>query len=101
MHGSSEDSGDPRGRDRYVTVLYRGDGTTVTYTSFESGGRRYPVAELDQIERVHGGFLWTRWFELRAQFRGELVRLFQCYNKREFGQVSRALLRARELFELV
>jgi hypothetical protein len=102
MHGSSNITSAPRGRDRFVTlgrpaVLYEGEGTIVTTAFFESEGLRFPVEELASVERVEsGGLLQSRLFELWARFRGEQVRLFQCYSSREFGQVCRALTRARE-----
>ncbi|HEY8471801.1 MAG TPA: DUF6232 family protein [Natronosporangium sp.] len=43
-----------------------------------------------------GGLLQSRLYELWAWFRGQQVRLFQSYDSREFGQVCRALTRARE-----
>lgn len=102
MHGSSNVTPVPRHRDGFVTlgrpaVLYQGDGTIVTTAFFESEGVRFPVDELISVERVEsGGLLQSRLFELWAWFRGQQVRLFQCYNSREFGQVCRALTRARE-----
>jgi Family of unknown function (DUF6232) len=103
MHGSSNITPVPSDRDGFATlgrpaVLYQGgDGTVVTTAFFESGGLRFPVAELASVERVEsGGLLQSRLFELWAWFRGEQVRLFQCYSSREFGQVCRALTRARE-----
>jgi hypothetical protein len=107
MHGSSNITSDPRGRDRFVTlgrpaVLYQGDGTIVTTDFFESDGLRFPVQELTNVERVEsGGLLQSRLYELWAWFRGEQIRLFQCYSSREFGQVCRALLRAREYAGLI
>jgi hypothetical protein len=102
MHGSSNITSVPRGRDPFVTigrpaVLYQGEGTIVTTAFFESDGLRFPVDELASVERVEsGGLLQSRLFELWAWFRGEQIRLFQCYSSREFGQVCRALMRARE-----
>jgi TPR repeat protein len=78
-------------------VLHRQGSTTVTVAYFDSDGRRFPLQELDQIERVeHRGLLGPRLFELWALFRGHRVRLFHTYDAREFGQVTRALVRARE-----
>lgn len=102
MHGSSSVAPVPSGRDEIVTylrptVLYQGKGATVTTAHFESGGYRFPVAELFSIERVeHGGLLQQRTYELWARFRGQVVRLFRSPDAREFGQVCRALTRARE-----
>jgi hypothetical protein len=84
------------------TILYQGDGATVTTAFFESGGYRFPLAELDDLERVeHGGWLQSRLYELWAWFGGERVRLFSCHEAQEFGQVCRALTRAREHAGLV
>jgi hypothetical protein len=102
MHGSSDVAPAPRGRDRFVTfsrptVLYQGDGIIVTTAFVESGGHRFLVRELSDIERVeHGGLLQSRLYELWAWFRDQRVRLFRCYDAQEFGQVCRALTRARE-----
>ncbi len=102
MHGSSGVASAPRGRDRFVTfrrptTLYRGDRVTVTTAYFQSAGHRYPVAELADLERVETGGRWqARLFELWARFRGQRVRLFSSSNAKEFGQVCRALIRARE-----
>jgi hypothetical protein len=102
MHGSSNVTPAPRGRDEFVThqrstILYQAASVTVTTTYFEAGGHRYPVDELTEIARVEqGGLLQTRSFELLALFRGQQVRLFRCGDAREFGQVCRALTRARE-----
>jgi hypothetical protein len=82
-------------------VLYRHADTTVTVAYLESDGHRFPLQELDQIERVeYGGLLGTQLFELWALFRGHRVRLFHTYDAREFGQVCRALTRAREYLGL-
>jgi hypothetical protein len=102
MHASREAAQNPIVRDRVVTdnrstILYQEAGTTVTTTFFEFGGYRFPLEELTNVERVeHGGWLQTRRFELWARFRQQRVRLFFCYHTREFGQVCRALTRARE-----
>lgn len=102
MNASSSVAPTPRGRDRFVTFMqpttfYQGGDTTVTSAFFESAGHSYPVDELDYIERVEqGGLLQSRLYELWAWFRGERVRLFHCYDSQEFGQVCRALTRARE-----
>jgi hypothetical protein len=102
MQASRNVTQSPRGRDRFVTfnrqaVYYQDGNTTVTSRYFQSDGYRYPVAELIEIERVeHGSWLQARAFELWARFRGQRVRLFLCYNARQFGQVCRALTRARE-----
>lgn len=92
----------PRGRDPFVTfnrqaIYYQDRNTTVTSRYFQSDGYRYPVDELVDIERVeHGGWLQARAYELWGRFRGQRIRLFLCYNARQFGQVCRALTRARE-----
>jgi hypothetical protein len=92
----------PRGRDHFVTrnrqaVFYKDGNTTVTTRYFQSDGYRYPVTELIEIERVeHGSWLQSRAYELWARFRGQRIRLYLCYNARQFGQVCRALTRARE-----
>jgi len=79
------------------TILYQGTGATVSTAFFESGGFRFPLAELDEFERVeHGGWLQSRMYELWAWFGDQRVRVFHCYDKQEFGQVCRALTRARE-----
>lgn len=102
MHGSSNVTPAPSGRDSFVTsgrptVLYEGNGVTVTTTYFQSNGLRFPVEELGDVERVEAGsLLQARLFELWAWFRGDRVRLFQCADSQEFGQVCRALTRARE-----
>lgn len=102
MHRSSNATPVPRDSDGFVTtgrpsVLYQSGGTIVTTAFFESDGARFPVDELSGVERVEsGGLLQSRRFELWAWFRGEQVRLFQGYSSREFGQVCRALTRARE-----
>lgn len=107
MHGSSNVTPAPRGRDRFVTfsrgtVLYQANGTTVTTAYFAADGQQYPVAELDHVERVeHGNLLHSQLFELWALFRGQRVRLFHCPDGKEFGQVCRALTRAREYAGLV
>jgi hypothetical protein len=78
-------------------TLYLRPGTRITTQIFEFAGYRYPVAELGQIRRVVlNSRLRHRLFELWAQFDGRTVRLFSCHNEREFGQVCRALVRARE-----
>lgn len=83
------------------TVLYHARGTTVTTEFFESDGRRYPLAELGIVHRaVPAGWPRRRLFELWAEFRGRPVRLYRCRSERVFGQVCRALLRAREYAEL-
>ncbi|MPZ26087.1 MAG: hypothetical protein GEV12_06465 [Micromonosporaceae bacterium] len=93
---------DPFGANSRVTVLYTADGTTVTTAFFESGGFRFRLTELERFERVeHGGWLQGRMYELWAWFEGQRVRLFQCYDSQEFGQVCRALTRAREHAGLV
>jgi hypothetical protein len=82
-------------------VLYQQGGTTVTVAYLESEGHRFPLQGLDQIERVeHGSWSRPRLFELWALFRGHRVRLFHTYDVREFGQVCRALTRAREYLGL-
>jgi Family of unknown function (DUF6232) len=102
MHPSSSLTPAPRGRDRFVTsveptVLYQADGTTVTTAYFESSSYRFPVVELDQVERVEqGGFLQSRRYELWALFRGQRVRIYHSYDHTEFGKVVRALTRAYE-----
>lgn len=45
---------------------------------------------------VYGRLRARRRHELWAEHRGETVLLFQCRDEREFGQVTRALLRAHE-----
>jgi hypothetical protein len=102
MYGSSRVTTSPRGRGRFVTlrrptVLYRGAGAVVTTEFFTADGFRYPVTELDDLSRVeHGGLLQSKLYELWARFRGQQVRVFHCFDQREFGQVCRALTRARE-----
>lgn len=102
MDASSNVTPAPSGRDHFVTfyqpaVLYEGEGAIVTTAYFESGGYRFPVDELDDVERwEHGGLLQSRLYELWAWFRTQRVRLFYCYDAQEFGQVCRALIRARE-----
>jgi hypothetical protein len=102
MHASREVEQNPIDRDRFVTnnrpsILYQGRGTTVTTTFFESGGYRYPLLELTDVERVeHGGWLQGRRFEIWARYGQQRVRVFFCYHATEFGQVCRALTRARE-----
>lgn len=93
----------PIGRYRFVTsddrpaILYQEGGTTVTTTFFEFDGYRFPLTELTEVERVeNGGWLQSRRFELWARFRRQRVRVFFCYRATEFGQVCRALTRARE-----
>lgn len=82
-------------RDR-ATVLYRYADTVVTTAFFESGGRRYPVSELTTVRRVEqASWAKPRQYELWAQV-GGWVRLFVSRDEREFGQVCRALTRARE-----
>lgn len=78
-------------------VLYQGTDVTVTTAFFESGGYRFPLEELDDLERIeHGGWLQSHLYELWGWFRDQRVRLFHCYDAQEFGQVCRALTRARE-----
>jgi hypothetical protein len=78
-------------------VLYHGPGATITTAYFESGGYRYPLTEFDGIERVeNGGWLQSRRYELWAWYHNRQLRLFHCYDQQEFGQVCRALTRARE-----
>lgn len=102
MHGSSSTAAAPRGRDRFVTlrrpiVLFRGNGVTVTTKSFTTDGFRYPVTELDGLSRIeHGGLLQAKSYELWARFRGQQIRVYHSVDKQEFGQVCRALTRARE-----
>jgi hypothetical protein len=102
MKGSSNPAPDPRWRDQSVTstpatVLFRGAGITVTTAFIESAGRRYPLAQLRAFRRVeHASWLQPRMYELWARFRGELVQLFRSRDEQEFGQVCRALVRARE-----
>jgi uncharacterized protein DUF6232 len=102
MHASREVAENPIDRDRFVTnnraaILYQERGTTVTTTYFESGAYRFAVAELADVERVeHGRWLQAKRYELWARYRQQRIRLFYCYNAREFGQVCRALTRARE-----
>lgn len=102
MHGSSNVAPVPSGRDQFVTnsrpvVLYHAAAATVTTLFFESAGLRYPVEELLDVERVEHGGLWQgRCYELWADYRGQRVRLFRTHDAREFGQVCRALMRARE-----
>lgn len=102
MNASSDVAPTPSGRDGSVTfgrpaILYQGEGATVTTTHFEAGGYQYPVAALADVERVEqGSLLQSRLYELWATFRGQRVRLFRCDDAREFGQVCRALTRARE-----
>jgi hypothetical protein len=80
-----------------ATTFYRRPGTRITTQVFEFAGQRYPVADLGEIRRVVlNSRLRNRLFELWAQFDGRTVRLFYCHNEREFGQVCRALVRARE-----
>lgn len=84
------------------TILYRGGNTVVTTSTFEVGGLRYPVVELAVVERVEsGGMFQARRYELWALVRGQSVRLFRTRDVREFGQVCRALTRAREYAGLV
>lgn len=103
MNGSSNAIPDQsQHEDRFVTshgstVLYRGIDTIITTAFFESAGRRYPVAELILVRKAEqAGWAWARRFELWAQIRGRWVPLFQSRDEREFGQVCRALTRARE-----
>lgn len=70
---------------------------TVTTRTFTADGYRYPVTELDDLSRIeHGGLLQAKLYELWARFRGQQIRVFHSFDKREFGQVCRALTRARE-----
>lgn len=79
------------------TILYAGTGVVITTTFFESEGNRYPLQELDYVERVeHGGWLQAVLFELWARFRDQEVRLFHSNDAVVFGQVCRALTQARE-----
>jgi hypothetical protein len=102
MHGSSQVTPAPNERDRPATsnppaILYQVDGTIITTAYFESGRQRYPLPKLADLQRVeHGGLLQSRMFELWARFEGQWVRLFHSYDAQEFGQVCRALTRARE-----
>lgn len=103
MKRSSSTPRSPRWRDRFVTllrpvVLYQGAGTTITTDFFESAGRRYPLVELDLVQRVeHDSWLRPRLYELWARFQGgHTVRLFRSRDAKQFGQVCRALVRARE-----
>lgn len=96
MNGSSSAADTPRWRDHIVT-FYRYDGTIVTTAFVESDGRRYPLVDLTSLRRVeHTSLLQPRAYELWARFRGRLVRLFRSRDPREFGQVCRAVVRARE-----
>lgn len=83
-------------RDR-PTVLFRGADTVITTEFFESAGQRYPVAELTMVRRAEqASWLKRRRYELWAQMGGRWVQLFVSRDEREFGQVCRALTRARE-----
>jgi hypothetical protein len=81
----------------HAIIFYKGASTTVTSTFFVAGRHRYPMAELKNLERVeHRGPLRPTLYELWAFFRGHWVRLFRTSDAKEFGQVARALARARE-----
>ncbi|HEY8451742.1 MAG: DUF6232 family protein [Micromonosporaceae bacterium] len=81
----------------YPTVLYQDEAITVTTAFLESGGRHYPLEELSRFHRVErSGWLRPRRYELRAWFRGRVVRLFRSHDSEKFGRVCRALVRARE-----
>jgi hypothetical protein len=85
-----------------ATVLYRGKNATVTTEWFTSEGRSFSLLELVEVERVEqGGLFQARSYELWALVRGQSVRLFRTRDVREFGQVSRALVRAREYAGLI
>jgi hypothetical protein len=106
MRGSSSPAHDPRGRDRsdppaqadaQATVLFRAAGITVTTMFVETAGHRYPLVQLRDPRRVeHTSWRQQRVYELWARFRGELVRLFRSRDEQQFGQVCRAVVRARE-----
>lgn len=102
MNASNNITPAPPGRDVFhgsprPTVLYQGADVLVTTAFFEFGGNRFPLRQLDDIERVeHGSWLQSKMYELWARFQDQRVRLFQGYDAQEFGQVCRALTRARE-----
>jgi hypothetical protein len=86
-----------------MLVFYRGPEARITDEAFESitTQQRYLIHELKYVHQVRGSS-WrtrTRPQELRAIHKGQLVCLYRTTNRRTFGQVSRALLRALEQLE--
>jgi len=83
-----------------MVIYYRGPTVLITDRTLEVGGpsrHRYAITELYDIHVVRGGWRFGgRVYELRAGYRGYLVRLFTSRDSRVFGQVRRALLRATE-----
>jgi hypothetical protein len=116
--------GPPAGRPTSITsrpdTLLRQPGIRVSGRWFIVGSRRYDVTELSHLRTVRGprdpltiravittgvvlaaiGRLRPRPFELWAEYRGMTVQLFYSDSEREYGQVCRALVRAREMARL-
>lgn len=82
------------GDHRRETVLFKGANTVVTTAFFESAGQRYPVTDLVTVRKAEQTS--PRQYILCAWLRGAWVRLFASCDEQEFGQVCRALTRARE-----
>jgi hypothetical protein len=80
-----------------MILLYRGPGALVTDEVFESltpQRQSFRINELQYLHVVRG-----RPLEIRAVYRGQLICLFHTRDRRVFGQVERALLRALERLE--
>ncbi|MBG6139458.1 DUF6232 family protein [Longispora fulva] len=86
---------------RAMTIYYERDGVRVTEQCVEVAGTCYPLAELGRIEvapptGLSAVFRVGRRWELWAEHRGAWVLLFATGSERIFGQVGRAVTRARE-----
>ncbi|WP_018349600.1 DUF6232 family protein [Longispora albida] len=84
-----------------TTVYYDRGGIRITERCMELHGQCYPLAELSRIEvsppsGVLAFLRIRRVWELWAEHRGVVTLIFTSRSERIFGQVRRALMRARE-----
>jgi len=89
-------------------IFYPGPDLRITHEAVEVTTpfyQRYPIAELEQVHLARAkrsdnrSWHLSRPRALRAVYRGQVVVLFQTYDRVTIGKVYRALRRAQERLE--
>jgi hypothetical protein len=86
--------------DRLCTVFYNQRGVAVNDQWLIVHGKRFAIGDLVHLSRARGprfsGRGWSGDYQLWADHQGQPTLLFRTVDGQEFGQVSRALIRAVE-----
>lgn len=103
MNHTREPDRIPADRNAARRMFYRSPSAAVTEQWFVTPDRAFVLADLQQIRTARVGTTWRlrpRSFEIWAEYNGVVVRIYESADEKTFGHVRRALIRAREQFDL-